>query len=113
MAKNPQRDRELLKHILCHIDRIKSKREAIRDLKDFISNQDIQEIVLFNFFQIGENLAHMSDGFVARNSDIEIRSIIDFRNIIAHGYGTINIQQIYTFLYEDLDELQSQLERNL
>ena len=55
----------------------------------------------------------MSDDFVTRNNDIEIRSIVDFRNIIAHGYGTINIQQIYTFLYEDLDELQSQLERNL
>lgn len=113
MAKNPQRDKELLKHILCHIERIKSKRENIKDLEDFISNQDIQEIVLFNFFQIGENLAHMSDEFVTRNNDIEIRSIVDFRNIIAHGYGTINIQQIYTFLYEDLDRLQMQLERNL
>ena len=35
MAKNPQRDKELLKHILCHIERIKSKRENIKDLEDF------------------------------------------------------------------------------
>lgn len=113
MARNPQRDKDLLKHIFRHIERIKQKRESVKNIEDFVSNEDVQEIILFNFFQIGENLAHMSDEFVKRNNDIEIRSIIDFRNLIAHGYGSINIKQIYKFVYEDLDKLQSQLERNL
>ena len=49
MARNPQRDKDLLKHIFRHIERIKQKRESVKNIEDFVSNEDVQEIIFSTF----------------------------------------------------------------
>ncbi len=43
----------------------------------------------------------------------DLREIIGFRNILIHGYATINLDRVWQAVIEDLPKLRSALERLL
>lgn len=64
-----------------------------------------QESVLFNLIQIGENVNRLSDEFKEQNNDIPWHQIVGMRNVITHGYGTIEIESIAETIQQDVPAL--------
>ena len=77
----------------------------------FLEQRVLQDAILLQIFQIGENLAQLRSrwpqGF-ARAPE-SWRQIIGFRNTIAHGYERVKIPLVWKYLTEDLPELRATL----
>lgn len=79
--------------------------------EDFFEQRVVQDAILLQILQVGENLSQLCsrfpDGFQRGPESWD--EIIGLRNLIAHGYESIRIRDIWKFLIEDLDELRDSL----
>lgn len=104
-------DKEKLLEIRRCCLRITSQCENIPDLpKELRDNLTFQESILFNLIQIGENVNRLSDDFIEERSDIPWRDIVGMRNIITHGYGSVDIDAIADAVKNDVPELYEKCE---
>ena len=99
------RDRGLLLYIIKHCNRIEEKLATIEE-KDFYENEDVQEIICFNLFQIGELVVHLSDDFITEYNQIPWVSIRGMRNRIGHGYGSIKLEDVWNAASKDIKPLK-------
>ena len=106
------KEKGLLLHIIKHCKRIVTKMQCV-DLAMFSEDEDIQEIVCFNLLQIGELVKRFSDGFIKKHKDIPWNKIAGMRDIIAHGYGTIRLEEIYKTAILDIEPLIDDCKRIL
>jgi len=100
---------ELLKHL-------HDIREAVAAIKTFIAGKSFNDYasdellrsgVERKFEIIGEALNRIQKDSPAILSRIrDYRDIISFRNILAHGYDSIEDQIVWEILEEDMDRLQ-------
>lgn len=99
------REKGLLLHIIKHCKRIESKIQCVnRD--EFFENDDLQEIVCFNIFQIGELDKRFSSDFISEHDGVPWDKIKGMRDIIAHGYGTIRLEDVYRTTIMDIELLE-------
>ena len=59
---------------------------------------------------MGEAALHLSETVRKVNEDVEWRSIIGLRNILAHDYGEILVGRIWKVATDRIPELKSALE---
>lgn len=71
------------------------------------------EAVLFNLQIIGEATKQIPDDMRAQYSAVEWRKIAGLRDIIAHGYFSIDARIIWDVIQNKLPELCSQVEKIL
>ena len=95
-----------------HIERIKEElifiRKAIKDItKDlFLNNDIVQHAVSMALISIGESAKNLSDKFKEIYSEIEWIQIIAVRNIAAHGYWQLDMEQIWQAVDDDIPKLE-------
>ena len=101
MKDKPERDFNIIFHINEHFNDIAKEIEQIKSLNQFINDAKTRKSILFDLFQIGELLNHLSDSFKKDFGESEILSVISVRNKIVHGYGKVNDSIIFqAFKYE-------------
>lgn len=98
--------------IISHCDRIINKLKDIKEA-DFYGDNDLQEIVAFNLFQIGELTSKLSNEFLDEYKEIPWKQIRGLRNRIVHGYDTINLEILWNTALESIRELQDYCEKIL
>lgn len=99
------KDRGLLLYIIGHCKRIEEKTNGLT--KDqFYKNIDIQEIVCFNIFQIGELAKSLSLEFIISHNEIPWKNIKGMRDRIGHGYGTIKLEDVWNTAINDITPLK-------
>lgn len=99
-------DRQHILEIHRCCTRIIEESRTINNLLEILtSNLIYQESVLFNLIQIGENVNRLSDELKENNSNIPWHQIVGMRNVITHGYGTIDIESIADTIREDIPVL--------
>lgn len=84
---------------------------AGQTLEQFEENRLLRQAVERNFEIIGEALrriARSDDDIVAQIGDT--RRIIDFRNLIVHGYDRIDYEVVWLIIQEKLPDLISRVE---
>ncbi|MCL2109691.1 MAG: DUF86 domain-containing protein [Oscillospiraceae bacterium] len=95
-----------------HIERVKNELEFIRkslqniDKKAFLSDDVIQHAISMALISIGESARNLSDNFKESNPHIEWVQIVAVRNIAAHGYWQLDMEQIWQAIDEDIPELE-------
>ena len=77
------------------------------------TNLTYQESILFNLIQIGENVNRLSDELKEQNDIIPWHQIVGMRNVITHGYGTLDIESIAETIQQDVPELLCACEKLL
>ena len=102
------RDVQLCKHIIKHSEGI-DRTLAGHSKEAFLANHVIQNAVLFDMLQIGENIIKLSDDFKDKYDDIEYHRIVGLRNIIVHGYSDVNIERIYEYVTKDVVKLKERI----
>ena len=94
-----------------NIDRIKEEltfiKKTLNDVSReiFLQNEIIQHAISMSFITIGECANHLSAEFKERYNEIEWVQIIAVRNIAAHGYWQLDMEQIWQAALEDIPVL--------
>lgn len=89
--------------------------EAIRDYlasvsrEAFFSNREKQDAVLRRLEIIGEAASRLSPETLALFPGVPFRSMRGMRNIIAHDYGVVDLDQVWKTATEDIPDLISAL----
>ena len=99
------KDRGLLLYIISHCKRIEEKTNGLTK-EQFYKNIDIQEIVCFNIFQIGELAKNLSLEFIISHNKIPWKNIKGMRDRIGHGYGTIKLEDVWNTAINDITPLK-------
>ena len=102
----------ILTYIIEHCYRIESKAiSANRETLD--TNKDIEESFCFNILQIGELAKGLSDSFIKNYSKVPWKSIKGMRDKVAHGYGTINLDEVWNVVSKEIKPLREYCQQML
>ena len=105
-----ERDVDRLIKILDYCDKIEDCTESLHNSYEaFAENVIYQDAAEMNLFQIGEQANHLSDKCVEQMGDVPWHQIIGLRNIIAHGYDTIQVEQIWNTMVKDVPDLKKKI----
>ena len=66
-----------------------------------------QRALGMTFINVGELARHLSSEFKKENKEIPVRDIVDFRNVIAHGYFSLNFLYVWDMIHTDLLDLKT------
>ena len=104
------KEKGMLLYIIKHCYRVESKIEGV-SYETFLSNEDIKEIVSFNLLQIGELAKNLSSEFLKQYPDMPWKHIKGMRDWVAHGYGTINLREVWETATYDVKPLREYCEQ--
>ena len=100
------RDRTILKKVL-------SECEIVQDMlagfgkEAFLSDERTKRAVCMTLVNIGELVKNLSSDSTRR--DIPWRNIAGMRDITAHKYQTLNMEDVYTTAVEDIPRLKGEI----
>lgn len=72
----------------------------------FLQDELLQHAIMMSLITIGECANHLTDEFKEDNSQIEWTQVVAVRNIAAHGYWQLNMEQIWQAVIEDVPKLK-------
>lgn len=101
-------DRERLLDIVESIDRI--SRQAERGRHVFEKDELVQTWMVHHIEILGEATRGVSEELRQRYPKIPWREMIAMRNIIAHDYFGIDLEQVWATVERDLPSLRKQIE---
>ena len=81
-----------------------------KSYEEFISDNELNDAVMFRLVQLIENIKNISMEFKHKNSQIPWGDIMGFRNGIVHEYGETDYVTVYETITNDLSELRDTLE---
>lgn len=107
-----ERDRDILPKIIRYCERIESKMVGLTR-QTLETDLDKKEIICFNLLQIGELAKNMSPDFLRDYKDVPWKKVKGMRDCVAHGYGTIDLNVVWTTISKDIKPLHLYCERIL
>lgn len=107
-----RRDRIALQKILEAVDK------TIKILSDVSQEEFLEDEVLnlamgMSIIRVGELIKALSSEIRQENPQVKWRGFTGFRDIAAHRYDTIDMDEVYDTVKNDFPELKSQIEKIL
>ena len=102
---------DFLQHILDAIERCQRYTSGMDEAR-FCDDEKTQDAVIRTFEIIGEasnNITKRFPDFAGEHPEIPWRMAIGMRNMLAHGYFTLNLSAIWTTIHSDLPRLHRNL----
>jgi len=100
------KDRDILLHIIEHVsDVFNAQKRFGDDPAVFSADKDYFNSVCMSLLQIGELANHLTAEFTAAHADIPWRNIVGLRNIVAHGYGSLDSDRVWLAVVNDVPVL--------
>ena len=96
-------------YIIDHCKRIEEKTLNV-DAQAFCNDKDIQDIVCFNVFQIGELAKKLSPEFLSKYNKAPWKQIKGTRDKVGHGYETINMDAMWKIASNEVKPLREYCE---
>jgi len=96
-----------------HIRRLKEELAFVNEMLEgitrehFLSNKILQHAVTMSIITLGECTNRLSDEFKENYKEIEWTQITAVRNIAAHGYWQLKMEQIWQMTIEDMPILET------
>ena len=101
------RDAQILRKILNYCDEIDAAVTLFGNSLESISTNHIyKNAVAMCILQIGELSAKLTDKFKCKYTGLPWRDIKGMRNLLAHGYGTLDIEELWHTVMHDIPELR-------
>jgi uncharacterized protein with HEPN domain len=101
-------DRERLLDIVEAIDRIQE--QAGRGRRAFETDKLVQTWMVHHIEILGDATRAISEGLRLRYPKTPWREMVAMRNVLAHDYFAIDIEQVWATVQNDLPALKSQIE---
>ncbi len=107
------RDNAIVQKILGYCAQIEQTHEYFRDDQAlFFSEVDgfvYRNSVAMPILQIGELAKRLSEEYLSENKTIPWRAIMGMRDIFAHHYGSVDINELWNTSHGDISALKSAL----
>lgn len=107
------RDKDLQRvyHVLLYCARIRMTVRDIEDYAAFITSENFvqRDACCFYLLQIGELARSLSDSFKDVHDDIPWKQIRGLRNMVAHNYGHVDFEIIWSIVQDDIPVLFEKL----
>jgi len=103
------KDKIILEKVLKEITFLQADTKDIAR-ENFLNNERLKRSVAMTLINIGELIHILSAEFKKQNKDIPYEQIKATRNIVAHGYQSLNFNVIYNTVKISLPELKSKIE---
>jgi len=107
-----KRDRILLTKISSETTIIKDLIAGF-DCNTFVGDEKTKRAVCMTLINIGEMVKLLSDSMKQSNQSIPWRSIAGLRDVTAHGYQTLRMEDIWETVTGDIPALHKLIERLL
>ena len=110
--QSPERLIAFLEHICAAILKIEAYVLDVDELA-FLNSTLLQDAVARNFEIIGEashNIERDFPVFAAQNPDIPLAIAYQMRNVIAHGYFSVDYELVWKTIYKELPTLFRQVQ---
>lgn len=106
------KESSVMLYIIEHCKRIEKKvAGASRETLD--NDKDIEEIICFNILQIGELAKNLSAEFIKQYPAVPWNQIKGMRDVVAHGYGTIDLNRVWLTASQEIKPLREYCEQIL
>ena len=104
------RDATYKKDILDSIEDI-DKYLGQMNRKEFLSDKKTQDSAIRRLQIIGEASKRLSAKFKITTPEVEWKEIAGTRDILIHDYGTVDLDEVWKIIKDDLPKLKSALEK--
>ena len=106
------KDRILLQKIILEIRKII---EFLGDetLDEFLTDEKNKYAVAMAAVKIGEFIKNFTPEFRTANNHVAWKKFAGFRDIVAHRYDTLDMEQVYIAVTKDFTKLKLQIEKIL
>jgi uncharacterized protein with HEPN domain len=91
------------------IEKIFSFTNNISNHEEFHQSQIVFDAVMMNIVVIGEAVSRLTDDFISKNNHIDWIKIKGLRNIIAHDYIGIDVEEIWQIVKNTIPEFNNQI----
>lgn len=92
--------------ILEAIDKIQRFSSDLHSWEDLMNDEETFDACLMNFVIIGESVLRFDAQFIEANNQMEWHKIRGFRNLIAHDYFGIDVEEVWDILTNKLPHLK-------
>lgn len=106
-------DYKIIKKIDEHYTALVKNYFGIKTIDDFLNNDLKKKVILFDLFQIGENVNHLSKKFKSRLNEKDISGLVSIRNYIAHGYDSIDYRIVKKTIEKELQPFIETIKRTV
>ena len=79
------------------------------DFESFASDEMMKRAVSMSVINVGELVKNLDDGFRADHPDVPWKAIAGFRDVAAHKYQTLRMEDVYATVKGDFPELRAML----
>lgn len=102
------RDKTVLTKIISEIEIAMGMIKGV-SFEEFDNNEMLKRAVCMTVINIGELVKALTEEFRAENKQIPWKSIAGFRDIAAHKYQTLHMQDVYYTVTTDFEELKNNI----
>ena len=106
------RDMVTLKKILVAINEATEILENVSK-DDFLKNTTQKLAMAMSIIRVGELVKTLTDEFRKQTSQVPWRDITGFRDIAAHKYDIVDMNEVYKTIKYEFPELKAQIEKIL
>ncbi|MDP8244817.1 MAG: DUF86 domain-containing protein [Candidatus Hinthialibacter antarcticus] len=106
-----RRPKQRLQDILDAIEKI--ERYVLQGKERFVEDELVQNWFVTQILIIGEAAKHLPESVYHENPDVEWNKIIGMRNILVHGYFTIDLDTVWGVVTDYMPELKKNILRIL
>ncbi len=79
----------------------------------FLATELFQNAMAMSVIKVGEMVKNLDFEIRRKNPQVKWKAIAGFRDIVAHRYEVINIEDLYNTIKKDFPELKMQIEKIL
>jgi len=103
-----RRDIIILKKIVEESAIIAQMIEGLKE-SDFLKNVEKQRAIVMTLINIGELVKNLDSDFRIQHNQVPWKSIAGFRDVAAHGYFTLRMEEIWVYTIKDLPDVVERL----
>lgn len=85
----------------------------VESFECFLKNMPIRKAIIMSLLNIGEMVNRLPEEYVLAHRTIPWRSIVNLRNLAAHGYHVLNYDSIWQICQSSVPELLEFLETQM
>lgn len=104
------RDKQILLKILKEIDIAIKMIDGVT-LKEFMGNEVLKRAICMTIINIGELVKNIKEETRKENKQIPWKEIAGFRDITAHKYQTLKMEDVYCTVKDDIPKLSNEINK--